>query len=459
MEILGWIWQFVKVIAIIVAVHEFGHFIAARLCGMRADIFALGMGPRLFGWNKKTKFTFGKLPETWESDGFTDYRLCLLPIGGYVKIAGMVDESLDAEQMRNTPKPWEFRSKNAAQKAFVLSAGVIMNFLLAIAIFAMLAYSNGKTTRLATPVGYVEKNSIAESGGFAPGDKILEINGKACKTANEIQENLLLKNMGDDRNVSVERNGQIIALHINGKQLVDAMSEQKKLGLYFSGSQVIITPADGSVPAAKAGILAEDTLLAINNNPIFSSEQSVEIIGANKNNPIILSVKRAVGIRNITVTPNSDGKIGVALTEKFTGKVLHEDYSFGGAIMQGAEQTYNYVALTGNVVKNIFVGKVSAGNTISGPVGMVKMAGQQAKHGFEAFLSFVAILSVSIALMNILPLPALDGGHLVIVAIEAAIRRELSLKVKIIVQNIGVALLLTLLVVASYNDIMRLLQH
>ncbi len=237
------------------------------------------------------------------------------------------------------------------------------------------------------------------------------------------------------------------------------MSEQKKLGLYFSGSQVIITPADGSVPAAKAGILAEDTLLAINNNPIFSSEQSVEIIGANKNNPIILSVKRAVGIRNITVTPNSDGKIGVALTEKFTGKVLHEDYSFGGAIMQGAEQTYNYVALTGNVVKNIFVGKVSAGNTISGPVGMVKMAGQQAKHGFEAFLSFVAILSVSIALMNILPLPALDGGHLVIVAIEAAIRRELLLKVKIIVQNIGVALLLTLLVVASYNDIMRLLQH
>ena len=141
------------------------------------------------------------------------------------------------------------------------------------------------------------------------------------------------------------------------------------------------------------------------------------------------------------------------------GKLVHEEYSLWGAIGQGMNQTVAYIALTGNVVKNIFTGKVSAGSTISGPVGMIKMAGQQAKHGFEAFLSFVAIISVSIALMNILPLPALDGGHLVIVAIEAAIRRELSLKVKMVVQNVGVALLLLLIVAVSFNDVLKLLRN
>lgn len=459
MEVLDWVWQFIKVIIIIVTVHELGHFLAARMCGMRADVFAIGMGPRLFGWNKKTQFTFGKLPDTWESDGLTDYRLCLLPIGGYVKIAGMVDESMDAEQLRSEPKPWEFRSKNALQKAFVLSAGVIMNFLLAIAIFSGLALSNGKTLRPATPVAYVEKGSAAEQSGFLAGDEITEINGKQCATLNEIQEQLLLVNMGDDRAVTLRRNGERKILNISGKTLVGVLEKQEKTGLYFSGSRIIISPADNAAPAARAGVKAGDTVTAVNGTPMFSAEQFIAKIGANKNAEITLEIRRGNSQITIITTPNDDGKIGVAVEEKFMGKLVHEEYSLWGAIGQGMNQTVAYIALTGNVVKNIFTGKVSAGSTISGPVGMIKMAGQQAKHGFEAFLSFVAIISVSIALMNILPLPALDGGHLVIVAIEAAIRRELSLKVKMVVQNVGVALLLLLIVAVSFNDVLKLLRN
>lgn len=458
MEILDWVWQFIKVILIIVTIHELGHFLAARMCGMRADIFAIGMGPRLFGWNKKTKFTFGKLPDTWESDGFTDYRLCALPIGGYVKIVGMVDESMDTSQMQTTPMPWEFRSKNAFQKAFVLSAGVIMNFLLAIAIFASLALSNGKTTRVATPVGYVGKNTLAETSGFMSGDKIISINGQKCTTANEIQEHLLLTGIGDDRTVVVQRGGATATLTINGKDLVNAMTKQEKLGLYFSGSSVVVSAVDATLPAAHAGMVANDTITAVNAVPILSVEQLMAQISNNKNKQISIEVKRNASVQQISVTPNNDGKIGVILDEKFTGETIHEDYSTFGAIGEGVGQTWNYIALTGNVVKNIFTGRVSPVSTISGPVGMIKMAGQQAKHGFESFLSFVAIISVSIALMNILPIPALDGGHLVIIAIEAIIRRELSLKVKMIVQNIGVGLLLLLILFVTFNDVMKLIK-
>lgn len=458
MEILDWVWQFIKVILIIVTIHELGHFLAARMCGMRADIFAIGMGPRLFGWNKKTKFTFGKLPDTWESDGFTDYRLCALPIGGYVKIVGMVDESMDTSQMQSKPMPWEFRSKNALQKAFVLSAGVIMNFLLAIAIFASLALSNGKTMRVATPVGYVEKNTLAEKSGFMTGDKIISINGQKCTTANEIQEHLLLTGIGDDRAITIQRGGETKTLNVSGKALVDAMTKQEKLGLYFSGSSVVVSAADATMPAGRAGITAGDTIVTVNAVPIFSADQLVTHIGNNKNKQIIIEIKRGNLAQQISITPNNDGKIGIALGEKFNGETIHEDYSAFGALGEGVNQTWNYIALTGNVVKNIFTGRVSAGSTISGPVGMIKMAGQQAKYGFESFLSFVAIISVSIALMNILPFPALDGGHLVIIAIEAIIRRELSLKVKMIVQNIGMGLLLLLILVVSFNDVMKLIK-
>mgnify|MGYP003336983387 FL=1 len=135
MESINLFIQFAKVILIIVTIHELGHFLLARATGMRAEIFAIGMGMRLFGWNKITGFTFGELPEDWDGGDHTDYRLCLLPLGGYVKISGMIDESFDKKQMQSDPKPYEFRSKSAWKKAAVISAGVIFNFIFSFLIY------------------------------------------------------------------------------------------------------------------------------------------------------------------------------------------------------------------------------------------------------------------------------------------------------------------------------------
>ncbi len=132
---MDYIIYFAITIGILVFIHEFGHFAAAKLSGMRADVFAIGFGKRLFGWNKKSGFSFGELPKDFDSEGHTDYRLCLLPLGGYVKIAGMVDESMDAEFVNRPPQPWEFRAKPLHSKVFVITAGVLMNLLLAWIIF------------------------------------------------------------------------------------------------------------------------------------------------------------------------------------------------------------------------------------------------------------------------------------------------------------------------------------
>ena len=164
---------FAITIGILVFVHEFGHFAAAKLCGMRADIFAIGFGKRLFGWNKLTGFTFGELPKDFDGQGNTDYRLSLLPLGGYVKIAGMVDESFDTKFANEIPQPYEFRARPVWQKVIVISAGVAMNLLLAWAIFWGANFFQGKQITKTTSIAYVEPNSAADSSGFKSSDQII----------------------------------------------------------------------------------------------------------------------------------------------------------------------------------------------------------------------------------------------------------------------------------------------
>ena len=278
--------SFVAVLGIIVTLHEFGHFAAARLCGMRADVFALGMGMRLFGWNKITGFTFGKLPEDWDGGGHTDYRLCLLPIGGYVKIVGMIDESMDVTQLKTEPKPYEFRSKNALQKAFVISAGVIMNFILAITVFSCLALFNGKEIHPITTVGYVEKGSIAEKIGFKEGDKILKIDNTPIASWEDGMEELTIKDLGANRKVLVSRDNTTQALTTNGSEIINVMTQKKGFGLIPFGAKIVIAQIEPAMPAGKAGLKAEDTIISINNEPIKGVDQFIGMIGSSNNKPL-----------------------------------------------------------------------------------------------------------------------------------------------------------------------------
>ncbi|MBP1683221.1 MAG: rseP, partial [Ignavibacteriaceae bacterium] len=204
---MDYIIYFAITIGILVFIHELGHFLAAKMTGMRADVFAIGFGKRLFGYNKKSGFSFGNLPKDFDGEGNTDYRLSLLPLGGYVKIAGMVDESFDTEFANKEPQPYEFRSKNFWQKTFVISAGVLMNLLLAIFIFWGANFFKGKPVTLTTTVGYLKTNSPADSVGFLKGDIVQTINGVAVDNWDDLRAEIYINTIGEDLNIKVLRNG------------------------------------------------------------------------------------------------------------------------------------------------------------------------------------------------------------------------------------------------------------
>ena len=460
MESLNLLIQFAKVILIIVSIHELGHFLIARATGMRAEIFAIGMGMRLFGWNKITGFTFGDLPEDWDGGDHTDYRFCLLPLGGYVKISGMIDESFDKEQMHSEPKPYEFRSKSAWKKAAVISAGVIFNFILSFLIYSGVNFSDGKDISTITTIASVQSGSVLGKAGMQAGDKILEVNNVRTESWEDVTKALTLENFGEDRTITVLRASQKVVIRAGGKDLVDAMTQKKGLGISPEGLRVVVAGVETISPAEKAGIRIGDTILSINGKPMYGVEEFVELVQNNKAKPMIVSWKRGSNNLNDTITPAYDGslnrhRIGVQTMQEYSGPTKHIDYSLTESAALGFDQTVMNVTLFFKTISGIFQGTMSVSDSLGGPIKIAKIAGKQAEQGWTSFLLLIASLSVSIAVINILPLPALDGGHLVFIIIEGIMRKEVPIKIKMIIQQIGVALLLILFLLITINDLIK----
>jgi len=460
MESLNSLIQFIKVIVIIVTVHELGHFLIARATGMRAEVFAIGMGMRLFGWNKITGFTFGELPEDWDGGDHTDYRLCLLPIGGYVKISGMIDESFDKEQMQSEPKPYEFRSKNAWSKAAVISAGVIFNFIFSFLLYSGITFSEGKDVSTVTTIASVQKGSVMEKAGLQSGDKIISINAQSVYSWEDITKALTLDNFGENRNISVKRNGQTLNVSADGKALVESLTQKKGIGIAPDGIRVVVAAVESIMPAEKAGMKAGDTIVTINGNPILGVEDFVEYVKNNKAKPMFVTWKSGTKDRSDTIIPKYDGstnryRIGVQTSQEYVGPTKHIDFSLIESAGLGLDQTVMNVTLFFKTISGIFQGTMSVSETIGGPVQIAKIAGKQADKGWTSFLLLVASLSVSIAVINILPLPALDGGHLVFIIIEGITGKEVPIKIKMLVQQVGVALLLILFLLITLNDLLK----
>lgn len=454
MEILNTIFYFIILIGILVLIHEFGHFLAARLTKMRVDVFSFGMGFRLFGWNKKNGFSFGSLGKDWQSDGFTDYRVSLFPIGGYVKIAGMVDESLDTEYASSEPKEWEFRSKNTFQKAFVISAGVIMNALLTVLIFAMIIFIQGEAQRKTTTIGFVEKNSLAYQSGFKSGDKILEINSKPMSTWEECFENLTLTNLGEDKFIKIQRQDSIINIKLDGKKTVKTMAKEEMLGLHPDSTIVIVEAVESLKPASKAGIQRGDTIISINNIPIISAAQLKEMVKENYGKKLYFQWKSGI-TKADSIAPDTDSLIGVKLSQIYIGQVAIKNYNVLSALYFGVTETIKTINIFFKSIGQIISGTVPIKQAIGGPIMIAQRASQQAELGIIYFLHFTALLSITLAIINIFPFPALDGGHLIFIIIEGIIRREIPVKIKLAFQQVGLTLLLILMAFVIYNDIFR----
>ena len=457
------LWAIVAVIVaimILVFVHEMGHFLFAKLFKMRVDRFSVGFPPKIVG--KKI--------------GETEYVIGATPLGGYVKIAGMVDESMDADFATTEPQPWEFRAKPVWQRIIVICAGVVFNVILAAIIFISLKYVYGETHPLALEDGsvYVADSSLAaDMIGVRTGDRILAISGQPFdpNSAGKSMIDLL----ADSLTIAVERNGQRLVL--TGPD--DIMTQIHDagggglfgLGLYNEPS--IVGEVIEGRPAKAGGLQTGDRIVSINGEPVLFWVQMTQVIQNSEGRPLAFEWIRsgASGEAAPTDTPDAlpggandrysatiaaalddDGqyRIGIGLPDR------RETYNFVQAIGGGVAATWlNTKAIVINL-KRIFTGRENLRKNLGGPVMVAKITGQAAQRGGEAFWSIVALLSITLAIVNILPIPALDGGHLVFLLYEGITRREPSLKVRMVTQQVGMVLLLTLMAFLVFNDILRL---
>jgi len=436
MTILSTIFYFIITIGILVLVHELGHFLAAKFFKMRVDTFSLGFPPRAFG--KKI--------------GETDYCISWIPIGGYVKIAGMIDESFDTEFLNKEPQPWEYRSKPIWQRMIVISAGVIMNLLLAIFIFWGIIFHQGKTIHPVTEIGYVAPNSPAAKSGLRTGDKILSINNHPVKQWDEIESTLYTESVTNDLTVQVQRSGALNTLLIRRSELPDFTEE--RFGILPSGLMSVVTVVSHGKPAEQIGLQPGDTILAVNGIAVsFGSLQ--ESIRSNAGKEILLSWARGNQHLQAHVTPTAEGRIGIELELAYSGPVIHEHYSLLEALPIGIGELKTTSVLFLSNLFQIATGKASLSKSMGGPIKIAQLAKRSADNGVLEFFGFIALLSISLALLNILPFPALDGGHLFFLIFEAVFRREIPTKVKIALQQAGFILLLVFMAFVIYNDVVN----
>lgn len=427
--------QFFASLTLLVVIHEFGHFITAKIFGVRVEKFYIFFNPGFSLFKFKPK----------SSD--TTYGIGWLPLGGYVKLSGMIDESFDTVQMKEEPKDWEFRTKPAWQRLIIMVAGVVMNFLLAIAIYTGIAFHWGDTyLPMENATDGMEYCWSAHEVGFVDGDKLVSADGKKIKSLS--QESV--REIVEATTVQVERDGAIVDIAIPDSFMTMLMREGK--GFAFYRIPFVVQKLIDGMPAAEAGLQADDRLLTINGQSAYLT-QAMKQIASHKNKSMEWSVLRGADTVKLTVTPDIDGKVGVYMKSPYDlYEMEHVEYSLMESFPHGLKTAVEKI--TGYVSDFKYVFTPEGVQTLGG-FGTVASLFPET-FDFYAFWTITAFLSLVLAFMNFLPIPALDGGHILFVLIEIITRKKVSQDVLMKAQMIGVTLLLTLMLFVNLNDITRL---
>ncbi len=427
------------VFGLLVLIHEFGHFIAAKMMGVRVERFSIGFPPRLFG--KKI--------------GDTDYCISAIPLGGYVKMSGMIDESMDTE---TTGADYEFNSKPVWKRVVIISGGVIMNFILAVLVLTFLNYSKGKSVLPYTEIGLVGSGGTAAKIGFHPGDKILAVNGRPVETWNQIHERFL-EGLNDDIVFKVQRGEQTLSLTFKKEWFNEENSEQLDMAPNLPSKVGAVSPG---MPAGKAGLMRGDEIIEIAGVPVADWMDMTEEIRKYPGKEITIKYLRngqemVAAIKPVEVLETDSsgaqitvGKIGIGFYS------VHYPVSLGEAIEEGFNGTFAMIGMNARAIWWWISGTKSAREIIGGPIMIAKMAGDAAEAGWDQLWYLIAALSAVLAFFNILPIPALDGGHLLLLIIEGIRRKPLSTRAKMTIQQVGMAVLLTFIVFVIYVDLKRL---
>lgn len=428
--------QFVLIISILVILHEMGHFLPAKYFKTKVEKFYLFFDVKFSLFKKKI--------------GDTEYGIGWLPLGGYVKISGMIDESMDTEQMKQEPQPWEFRSKPAWQRLIIMTGGVIVNFLLAWVIYTMLLFNNGDTYIPSDNLKYgILVDSIGEQLGLRTGDQILQVDDKKTRKFNQAVLDIILGDV-----VTVKRDGQEITVPLSdeGKETVFATQGKSFLGYR---SKAIISKVIDTSAAKRAGIMAGDEVVAINGSPVTFWDEFTTIIKSSPNTQLSLEVKRDGALETIPLTVPKEGKIGVY--PDIEDLWVTDDYGFFEAIPAGYKRTIQVLTDQIRQFKVIFNTKTGAYKQVKGPIGIVEM--MPVAWDWTFFWSFMAMFSVWLAFLNILPIPALDGGHVMFLLYEIISGRKPSEKVLETGQIIGFVILMGLMLVVFGNDIWNIVKR
>jgi regulator of sigma E protease len=436
---------FIFILGAAVTLHEFGHFLVAKLLKIRVETFSFGFGPRLFGWKR----------------GTTDYRISLVPLGGYVKLGG--DESnapIEGEGASDIPANERFDLRPRWQRILVALAGPVMNVLTALSIPFAGAMIYGVQATPPPVVRQVVPSGAAQTAGLQQGDRIVVFDGNQNPKWRTIADDALLA-PGQPLPIEVERNGQRLKLTITPTPHTE---EGETVGFLdfipdYGAVPIVVRSVEPNTPAAEAGLQTGDRIVAVNGEPVKSAEQVTQLIREHKGQPITLRVTRNGSPIDITATPRrlSDGKerLGFGPDEEIPFKRV----GIGSALAAAVETNYEFMRVTGKAMGQLFAGKRSVRNTISGPIGIYRVASTSAiRLGWAGVFAMLGFLSLNLGIFNLLPIPVLDGGAIFLLLIEGALAvvgMKISQTVRERIQQVGFVVVILLMVFVITNDLLK----
>jgi regulator of sigma E protease len=434
MDIVIMVGQLVLAIIIMVGLHEAGHMYTAKFFGMRVEKYFIGFPPKIFGFKK----------------GDTEYGLGAIPLGGFVKISGMVDESLDTASLSAEPQPWEFRAKPAWQRLIVMLGGILVNIITGILFFAIVIFTWGEKYYSADEVNKygVVSYDLGQKMGIKTGDKIIEVNGKKILGYDEVTDPEVLFSEGSY--YTVKRGDSTFRVNIPST-IMDDLAKSKSqfiepLTPYGVGELV---PGEGAI---KAGVQKGDLILSVNGHETKYFHQLYEQLQQNKNKVVELSIQRKSSVLTLKANINKEGRLG--FQPELLMQLSTRDFSVVQSLVKGASKAFTVSILNIKGLWMVATGKVSARESVGGPIAIATMYGSI--WNWERFWSLTAAISMVLAFMNLLPIPALDGGHVMFLLYEIVSGRKPSDKFLETAQKFGMAVLLSLMAFIFINDIVKL---
>ena len=435
--------QFLLALSLLIVLHELGHFIPAKIFKTRVEKFMLFFDPYFAIFKKKI--------------GETTYGIGWLPLGGYVKISGMVDESMDTEDLDKDPEPWEFRAKPGWQRLIILSGGVIVNFLLGYLIYVAIIFTYGTEYIPNESLKYgIWTTEVGNEIGIQTGDKIVRVNSVVPRDLGEARKEFIL---GLDGELVLNRNGQEIVVPINEVNLEKLISDQDQMaGLFMYRQPYVVALLSKSSVAKEAGMEVGDSLVSLNGQSMFLFDQFFDAIPQYKNQEITIGVMRGKELYEVSMVVPEEGKIGIGPANSIiaTYGSTAQKYTLAESASVAVGQTTDKLSSYVRQFKLIFRPSTGAYKQVGGFYTMLKQ--YSPTWDWRHFWELTAFISLMLGFLNIMPIPALDGGHILFVLIEMVTGRKPSIKVLEVAQTIGFILLLGLLVLANGNDILKAFQ-